>query len=130
MIKNDEFICVCAGREPLEFNITKGAPAISFVIKEGGSYKLGIRFYVQHDIALGLKMTTSVTKFKVTVSSETHVVGSYAPKTDLQSYDTLLQVAPSGMLARGSYGGAGKVFDDDGNVYAEFGYKFDIKKSW
>jgi len=117
------------GPTALEFPLErKEGPVIKFSLKEGANYRLGIRFYVQHDIALGLKLSTEVVKFKVTVSRDVFVVGSYAPATEPYTFKTPEQVAPSGMLARGSYQGTGRVHDDDGNVYTEFTYNFEIQK--
>jgi len=39
----------------------------------------------------------------VIVDSTTHMVGSYGPKSEEQSYLTPVDEAPSGMLMRGAY---------------------------
>ena len=47
----------------------------------------------------------------------THMVGSYAPKRELQSYTTPLEDAPSGMLYRGHYTVTSLFTDDDGHEH-------------
>ena len=39
----------------------------------------------------------------ILVDSTTHMVGSYGPKNEEQSYMTPVEEAPSGMLMRGAY---------------------------
>ena len=39
----------------------------------------------------------------ILVDSTTHMVGSYGPKNEEQSYMTPIEEAPSGMLMRGAY---------------------------
>lgn len=47
----------------------------------------------------------------------TQMVGSYAPKKELQSYTTPVEDAPSGMLARGHYTVNSLFTDDDGHEH-------------
>lgn len=53
----------------------------------------------------------------VSVDKMTHMVGSYAPKRELQSYTTPLEDAPSGMLYRGHYTVTSLFTDDDQNEH-------------
>lgn len=58
------------------------------------------------------------------------MVGSYGPKTEVQSYMTPTETAPSGMMSRGHYSVKSKFTDDDKNIYLEWEWSFDIKKDW
>ncbi|CAH1645743.1 unnamed protein product [Spodoptera littoralis] len=64
------------------------------------------------------------------VDKMTHMVGSYPPKTEIQSYTTPPEDAPSGMVARGSYSVNSLFTDDDKNVHLQWEWCFDIKKDW
>ena len=56
------------------------------------------------------------------------MVGSYGPKAEIQTYTTLAEEAPKGMLSRGHYTAKSKFTDDDKNVYLEWQWAFDITK--
>lgn len=60
----------------------------------------------------------------------THMVGSYAPKEDVQSYTTPMEDAPSGMIARGHYTVKSLFTDDDNNEHLKWEWSFNIKKDW
>lgn len=60
----------------------------------------------------------------------THMVGSYPPKHELQSYLTPSEDAPSGSLSRGSYSVSSLFTDDDKNVHLKWEWTFEIKKDW
>lgn len=64
------------------------------------------------------------------VEKMTQMVGSYAPKHELQSYTTPKEEMPSGMLARGSYVAKSLFTDDDQNEHLKWEWSFDIKKDW
>ena len=57
----------------------------------------------------------------------TQMVGSYAPKKDLQSYTTPVEDAPSGMLARGHYTVNSLFTDDDGHEHLKV-YSFRMNR--
>ena len=59
-----------------------------------------------------------------------HMVGSYPPKMELQSYTTPAEDAPSGMLARGSYTIQSLFTDDDKHEHLKWEWSFEIKKDW
>jgi Rho GDP-dissociation inhibitor len=40
------------------------------------------------------------------------------------------QVTPSGALARGPYSARTRFIDDDGTVYLDMNYSFEIRKDW
>ncbi|XP_050294785.1 rho GDP-dissociation inhibitor 1 [Anthonomus grandis grandis] len=102
----------------------------TFVIKEGVSYKIRIEFIVQREIVHGLKYVQKTSKMGLPVDKMTHMVGSYAPKTEIQSYTTPAEDAPSGMLARGSYTVNSLFTDDDKNEHLKWEWTFEIKKDW
>lgn len=66
----------------------------------------------------------------VTVDKMSHMVGSYPPKVDIQSYMTPAEEAPSGALARGSYSVSSLFTDDDKHHHLKWEWTFDIKKDW
>lgn len=45
------------------------------------------------------------------------------------SYDIII-IAPSGMLARGTYNVRSRFIDDDGSCHLEWDWVFKIKKDW
>uniref|UniRef100_A0A2H1WBL7 SFRICE_022130 n=1 Tax=Spodoptera frugiperda TaxID=7108 RepID=A0A2H1WBL7_SPOFR len=101
-----------------------------FVIKEGVQYRIRIDFIVQREIVHGLKYVQKTYRLGVPVDKMTHMVGSYPPKTEIQSYTTPPEDAPSGMVARGSYSVNSLFTDDDKNVHLQWEWCFDIKKDW
>lgn len=60
----------------------------------------------------------------------THMVGSYAPKLDMQSYSTPVDEMPSGMLTRGTYTVKSLFTDDDKNEHLKWEWSFELKKDW
>ncbi|XP_071525962.1 rho GDP-dissociation inhibitor 1 [Panulirus ornatus] len=102
----------------------------SFTIKEGISYKIRIDFHVQREIVTGLKYIQRSFRKGLLVDKMTHMVGSYAPKEDIQSYTTPMEDAPSGLIARGHYTVKSFFTDDDGNEHLKWEWSFQIKKDW
>ncbi|XP_030745376.1 rho GDP-dissociation inhibitor 2 [Sitophilus oryzae] len=102
----------------------------TFVIKEGVSYKIRIEFIVQREIVHGLKYVQKTSKLGITVDKMTHMVGSYAPKAEIQSYTTPSEDAPSGLMARGSYTVNSLFTDDDKHEHLKWEWTFEIKKDW
>lgn len=66
----------------------------------------------------------------VLVDKLTHMVGSYPPKLELQSYTTPAEEAPSGLVSRGSYTVHSLFTDDDKNTHLKWEWSFEIKKNW
>lgn len=58
------------------------------------------------------------------------MVGSYGPKTEAHIYQTPVEEAPHGMLARGQYTIKSKFTDDDKNPIKEWEWTLSIKKDW
>lgn len=102
----------------------------TFVIKEGVSYRIRIEFIVQREIVHGLKYTQQTFKLGLPVDKMSHMVGSYAPKAEIQSYTTPPEDAPSGMIARGGYSVQSLFTDDDKHKHLKWEWCFEIKKDW
>ncbi|XP_011496814.1 PREDICTED: rho GDP-dissociation inhibitor 1 isoform X1 [Ceratosolen solmsi marchali] len=128
-------LCV-TDRPDMELDLTGDLTQLkkqTFVIKEGVSYKIRIDFVVQREIVHGLKYLQKTYRLgvpEVTVDKMTHMVGSYPPKTEIQSYTTSAEDAPSGVMARGSYTVNSLFTDDDRNEHLKWEWSFDIKKDW
>jgi hypothetical protein len=58
------------------------------------------------------------------------MVGSYAPKSEIQSYTSPLEEMPSGMLARGTYTVKSLFTDDDKNEHLKWEWTFELRKDW
>jgi Rho GDP-dissociation inhibitor len=58
------------------------------------------------------------------------MLGSRAPKGELQSYTSEKETAPSGMIARGKYSMKSMIHDDDKNVYSKWEWILEISKDW
>jgi len=101
-----------------------------FKIKEGVQYKIRIDFIVQREIVHGLKYVQKTYRKGIPVDTMTHMVGSYGPKVEIQSYTTPLEEAPSGMLYRGDYTVSSNFTDDDKNSHLKWEWKFEICKDW
>ena len=68
--------------------------------------------------------------FDFLVDKANYMVGSYGPKTEMQSFSTQPEETPSGLISRGTYHVKSKFTDDDKNVYLEWEWMFAVKKSW
>lgn len=58
------------------------------------------------------------------------MVGSYAPKLEMQSYSTPVDEMPSGFVARGNYTVKSLFTDDDKNEHLKWEWCFELKKDW
>ncbi|KAG8317433.1 hypothetical protein J6590_026583 [Homalodisca vitripennis] len=66
----------------------------------------------------------------VSLDKMTHMVGSYPPKPELQSYTTPQEEAPAGLMSRGTYTVHSLFTDDDKNQHLKWEWCFEIKKDW
>lgn len=128
----DHVDLIADGRKPIVLDIydttLKSRP---FTLKEGSAFHLVLHFYVQHDLVSGLKFSTAIHKFGVTVDRSEEMVGSFAPSGEkVITFRLPEETAPSGFVMRGSYTAEGKLIDDDGRVHAQWDYAFEIKKQW
>ncbi|TRY68440.1 hypothetical protein TCAL_05624, partial [Tigriopus californicus] len=111
------------------FLVVEGRPD-TFTIKEGIQFRIRIEFIVQREIVTGLKYVQKTSRMGVTVDKMSHMVGSYGPKTELQSYTTPVEDAPTGMTGRGTYHVHSLFSDDDKKEYLKWDWSIDIKKDW
>lgn len=128
-----KLVLVVDGRTDVELDLTGDLTQLKkkeFTIKEGIQYRMRIDFHVQREIVTGLKYVQKVYRKGIQVDKMSHMVGSYAPKADLQSYTTPLEDAPSGMLARGGYTVKSCFTDDDKHEHLKWEWAFEIKKEW
>ncbi|RLU24795.1 hypothetical protein DMN91_002885 [Ooceraea biroi] len=128
-------LCV-VDRSDMELDLTGDLGQLkkqTFVIKEGVSYRIRIDFIVQREIVHGLKYVQKTYRLGVPglpVDKMTHMVGSYPPKTEIQSYTTPAEDAPAGVMARGSYSVSSLFTDDDKHEHLKWEWAFEIKKDW
>lgn len=128
-----KLVLVVADRPEVSLDLTGDISKLkkeTFAIKEGISYRIRIEFIVQREIVHGLKYVQKTYKMGLPVDKMTHMVGSYAPKTEMQSYTTPPEDAPSGMMARGNYTVHSLFTDDDKHEHLKWEWSFDIKKDW
>lgn len=102
----------------------------SFTIKEGIQYRIRIEFFVQREIVHGLKYIQKSYRMGVNVDKMSHMVGSYPPKAEIQSYTTPFEEAPSGMLARGEYSVSSLFTDDDKFEHLKWEWTLKVEKDW
>lgn len=62
----------------------------------GIQYKIRIDFFVQRDIVHGLRYVQKTSRLGVNLEKLKFMVGSYAPKSEIQSFTTNFEEAPSG----------------------------------
>lgn len=124
---------IVADRPDLELDLSGDVKALkktTFVLKEGCQYRVKIYFYVQREIVTGLKYVQKTHRKGIQVDKTNFMVGSYGPKKDLQSYQTPLEDAPSGMMYRGTYSIKSLFTDDDKHEHLAWEWNLEIKKDW
>jgi len=99
-------------------------------LKEGSSYRIKLEFYVQRDIISGLRFVQSSYKGPIRTDKSVYMLGSRAPKGELQEYLSEKEITPSGMMARGKFCMKSSILDDDKNVYAKWEWVLEIAKDW
>lgn len=78
----------------------------------------------------GLKYQQRIYRHGIPVEKLNLMVGSYAPKLELQSYTSPIEEMPSGLLARGVYTVKSLFTDDDKNEHLKWEWTFEVKKDW
>ncbi|CAI9557625.1 unnamed protein product [Staurois parvus] len=101
-----------------------------YILKEGSSYRIKITFMVNREIVSGLKYVMHTFKTGIKVDKETHMVGSYGPRSEPYEFLTPQEDAPKGMIARGKYTIKSYFTDDDKTDHLSWDWKLDIKKEW
>lgn len=99
-------------------------------LKEGSSYRIKLEFYVQRDIISGLRFVQSTYKGPLRTDKSVYMVGSRAPKGELQEYISEKELTPSGIMSRGKLNMKSSILDDDKNVYAKWEWCLEIAKEW
>ena len=119
-------------------------------LKEGSTYKVKLEFYVQRDIVSGLKYVQTAyrgpiksnrvlffeeyiikTWLSINIADKTtYMLGSRAPKPEIQVYIGEKETTPSGMLARGKYSMKTQITDDDKKLYLSWEWNLEIAKDW
>lgn len=121
------------GRDEMVLDLTKDLNELKskpFSIKEGIQYRIRIDFHVQREIVTGLKYIQRIYRLGVPVERMTHMIGSYPPKKELQSFTTPPEDMPSSLLARGTYTVKSCFTDDDNNQHLKWEWAFELKKDW
>jgi len=124
---------VVEGREDVTMDLTQPINVIKtkkFVLKEGIKFRIRIDFQVQREIVHGLKYVQKTYRAGIPVDKMTHMVGSYAPKTELYSTLTPVEDAPSGLMKRGTYSVHSFFTDDDKSDHLKWEWSIEIKKDW
>ncbi|CAN6447185.1 unnamed protein product [Victoria cruziana] len=102
----------------------------AFALKDGSRYRLKFAFLVSRNIVSGLKYINTVWKTGVRVDNTRVMLGTFSPQQEPYTYELEEETTPSGIFARGSYSARTKFVDDDGKVYLDIGYNFEIRKEW
>ncbi|CAK9274395.1 unnamed protein product [Sphagnum jensenii] len=102
----------------------------SFCLKEGCQYQLKFVFTVRNNIVSGLTCINTVWKAGFTVDQTRSMLGTFAPQQEPYVHLLPEQVTPCGLLARGCYTARKRFVDDDGTVYLDVNYSFEIRKDW
>merc|ERR1712137_1181702 len=106
------------------------AKGYAFALKEGSRYHLKFSFIVSNNIVSGLRYTNTVWKTGVRVENTKVMLGTFSPQKEPYTYELEEETTPSGIFARGSYSARTKFLDDDGKVYLDMSYYFEIRKDW
>ncbi|CAI5455908.1 unnamed protein product [Caenorhabditis angaria] len=130
LVKNVELMIEGIKNEVLDLSDPKKVETsdLSLSIKEGSTYRLKFTFHVQREIASGLHYKHKVKRSGITVENEKYMMGSYAPKLEIQEYTSPNEEAPQGMIHRGKYKVHSKITDDDGHVYLDWNWTLHITK--
>eukprot|EP01130_Rhizamoeba_saxonica_P017057 TRINITY_DN80_c0_g1_i1.p1 TRINITY_DN80_c0_g1~~TRINITY_DN80_c0_g1_i1.p1 ORF type:complete len:107 (-),score=22.85 TRINITY_DN80_c0_g1_i1:90-410(-) len=102
------------------------------VIKEGCHYKMRVTFRVQHNIVLGLKISSSISRLGKKIKDE-EMLGTYPPSNEFTAVDLPKNgwhEAPSGKVYRGDYKSKMRFTDDDGEEHLVFDWLMKISKKW
>ncbi|KQK04534.1 rho GDP-dissociation inhibitor 1 [Brachypodium distachyon] len=102
----------------------------AFVLKDGSTYSFRFSFTVSNNIVSGLKYSHTIWKTGVRVENQKVMLGTFSPRQEPYTHKAEEDTTPSGMFARGSYSAKLKFVDDDGKVYLDMRYSFEIRKGW
>ncbi|KAL7668477.1 hypothetical protein ACOME3_009179 [Neoechinorhynchus agilis] len=95
-------------------------------LQEGCPYKFRLEYYVQRDIVTGLQLHVNIKKSNalmqhIAVTDKSiYMIGSHAPCLKGNVYESPMEYAPKGLIARGKYIMKCVIFDDYGTEYANW----------
>ncbi|KAM0856495.1 hypothetical protein ACQ4PT_049104 [Festuca glaucescens] len=115
---------------PIPFADDSSRGHAAFTLKDGSPYSFRFSFAVANNIVSGLKYSHTVWKAGVRVENQKVMLGTFGPRQEPYTYDAEEDTTPSGIFARGSYSAKLKFVDDDGKVYLDMRYCFEIRKDW
>jgi Rho GDP-dissociation inhibitor len=87
-------------------------------------------FTVRSNIVSGLTCINTVWKAGIMVQEMRSMLGTFAPQQEPYVHILAEQLTPSWVLARGPYSARRQFIDDDGTVYLDVNYSFEICKDW
>jgi Rho GDP-dissociation inhibitor len=123
------------GREefelPLALTTTTNTPqGHAFCLKEASYYQLKFIFTVRNNIVSGLTCINTVWKAGIMVLEMRSMLGTFTPQQEPYVHILAEHLIPSGAFARGPYSARTQFIDDDGTVYLDVNYSFEICKDW
>jgi Rho GDP-dissociation inhibitor len=92
-------VLVPDGHAEIAFNLTGNLEKLKeqiITLKEGSSYRIKVEFYVQRDIISGLRFAQNAYKGPIRTDKSLYMIGSRAPKGELQEYLSEKELTPSG----------------------------------
>jgi Rho GDP-dissociation inhibitor len=123
---------ISKGRPDSHFPLPLGTNSrgYTFSLKEGSTVALKYVFTVRNNIVSGLTCINTVWKAGFQVDQTRDMMGTFAPQQEPYVHIAEEEVTPSGSLARGAYTARKRFIDDDGRVYLDLDYSFEIRKEW
>lgn len=123
---------ISKGRAESHFPLPLGTNSrgYTFSLKEGSTVALKYVFTVRNNIVSGLTCMNTVWKAGFQVDQTRDMMGTFAPQQEPYVHIAEEEVTPSGSLARGAYTARKRFIDDDGRVYLDLDYSFEIRKDW
>ncbi|KAE8813557.1 Puromycin-sensitive aminopeptidase [Hordeum vulgare] len=97
----------------------------------GGFYRryIGV-LYASEMMMIWSRSNPSYTDAPVTMENQKVMMGTFSPQQEPYTYKAEEDSTPSDIFARGSYSARLKFVDDDGKVYQDMSYGFEIRKDW
>lgn len=128
-----EFKVVIEGGETLTYDLEdakqlEDLKKKGYRLKEGQTFHYEVKFYVHHDIVLGLKLKTKAKKMMAKQEGEFEI-GSYPPTIAIIEKSLDECEVPCGMMARGEYKVTNSFEDDMGRTHLKFQSKMVIDKA-
>jgi len=128
----DSFCLVCNGGKSFDLNPNdrKAQQSKVHILKEGTPFHMVLKFYVQREVASGLKYMQFISRFGIRLEKSQQVLGSFGPAKEVVTYTFPEDQVPAGAFARGSYTAKARLVDDDDNIHLEMDWSFEIKSDW